>query len=358
MQNQMTVSDCVVATEAMSANAAEGIIELNRGQKPARLVKALATLAEMSGICNAGEFDASTSHLPPADRKVHGDATDQAILRFAEALVSVSFTREKWLRMFRVAFNSRNKFMIQVIKATPAEKEGSSEATLTIKGAPDILFPRCMFYMDSAGARQALTEEHRLYINELKDKWSAQGKRVILVARKQLDAHTLSFPVESQEFEDAVMYESTRGLELVGLLAIVDPPKEEIPEVVRILRGAGIKVHMVTGDFKLTAQAIATECGIITVPADAVESASSLSLIEMSDVIPPSTPQTCRAIALSGEELKGLDESQWDKLCKYDEIVFARTTPEQKLKIVKELQARGEIVGSKFSHPPSLPTIH
>lgn len=344
----MTVSDCVVASEAMSANAAKGIVELNSGQKPARLVAALATMAEMSGICNAGEFDASTSHLPPADRKVHGDATDQAILRFAEALVSVSFTREKWLRMFRVAFNSKNKFMIQVIKATHADKEESSETTLTIKGAPDILFPRCIFYMDTAGARKPLIEEHRLYINELKDKWSAQGKRVILVARKQLDAHTLSFPVESQEFEDAVMYESIRGLELVGLLAIIDPPKEEIPEVVRILRGAGIKVHMVTGDFKITAQAIAAECGIITVPADAVESALELSLTQVPDVIPPGTPQTRRAIALSGEELKGLDESQWDKLCTYDEIVFARTTPEQKLKIVKELQARGEIVGSKF----------
>lgn len=342
----MTVSDCVVASEAMSANAAEGIIELNRDQKPIRLVKALATLAEMSGICNAGEFDASTSHLPPAERKVHGDATDQAILRFSEALVPTSFTRDKWLRLYKVAFNSKNKFMMQVIKPATADKE-KTETDLTIKGAPDILFPRCMFFMDTTGSRQPLTEEHRIYINELKDKWSAQGKRVILVARKQLDAHSLSFPIDSQEFEDAIIYESTRGLELVGLLAIVDPPKEEIPEVVRILRGAGIKVHMVTGDFKLTAQAIATECGIITVPADAVEDASALSLLEVSDVI-PGTPATCRAIALSGEELKGLDESQWDKLCKYDEIVFARTTPEQKLKIVKELQARGEIVGSEF----------
>lgn len=343
----MTVSDCVVASEAMSANAATGIIELNRDLNPGRLVKALATLAEMSGICNAGEFDASTSHLPPADRKVHGDATDQAILRFSEALVSVSSTREKWLRLFRVAFNSRNKFMIQVIKSAATDKE-NTETELTIKGAPDILLPRCMFYMDANGTRQPLTEEHRIYVSELKDKWSAQGKRVILIARKQLNAQTVSYSVDSQEFEDAIMSESTRGLELVGLLAIVDPPKEEIPEVVRILRGAGIKVHMVTGDFKLTAQAIATECGIITVPADAVEGASSLSLFEVSDVI--HGPSAIRAIALSGEELKGLDESQWDKLCKYDEIVFARTTPEQKLKIVKELQARGEIVGSKFDH--------
>jgi sodium/potassium-transporting ATPase subunit alpha len=343
----MTVSDCVVASEAMSANAATSIVELAGDQKPGRLVKALSILAEMSGICNAGEFDASTSHLAPADRKVHGDATDQAILRFAEALVSVSYTREKWIQLFRLAFSSRNKFMIQVIKAAAAN-ENEADTDLTIKGAPDILLPRCLFYMDTAGISQPLSQEHRIYVTELKNKWSAQGKRVILVARKHLNSKTVSHLVDSQEYEDAIMDESTRGLELVGLLAIVDPPKEEIPEVIRILRGAGIKVHMVTGDFKLTAQAIATECGIITVPADAVENASSLSLLEVSDVI--STPTTCRAIALSGEELKGLDESQWDKLCRYDEIVFARTTPEQKLKIVKELQARGEIVGSEFYH--------
>jgi sodium/potassium-transporting ATPase subunit alpha len=341
----MTVSDCVVASEAMSANAAVGIIELNRDQQPVRLVKALSTLAEMSAICNAGEFDASTFHLPLAQRKVHGDATDQAILRFAEALVSVSYIREKWQRLFRVAFNSRNKFMIQVIKA-PAEDKEENEAMLTIKGAPDILLPRCLFFMDSNGVSQPFSEAHRIYINELKDKWSAQGKRVILLARKQLNSRTTSFPVDFREFEDAIMDESARGLELVGLVGILDPPKDEIPEVIRILRGAGIKVHMVTGDFKLTAQAIAAECGIITVPADCVEKASALSLHEVSDV---NSPTTCRAIALSGEELKGLNESQWDKLCEYDEIVFARTTPEQKLKIVKEMQARGEIVGSKFS---------
>lgn len=342
----MTVSDCLVASEAMSADAATAIIELNRSQRPTTLVKALTTLAEMSGICNAGEFDASTSHLPPVDRKVHGDATDQAILRFAEAVVSISYTRGKWLRLFHLAFNSRNKFMIQVIKAADDKEETGTE--LTIKGAPDILLPRCMFYMESNGTCQPLTQEHRTYVNELKDRWSAQGKRVILVARKLLNAQTVSYPLDSQEFEDAIMDESSRVLELVGLLAIVDPPKEEIPEVIRILRGAGIKVHMVTGDFKLTAEAIATECGIITVPADAVDDASSLSLLEESDVIPGHTT-TCRAIALSGGELKSLDESQWDKLCRFDEIVFARTTPEQKLKIVKELQARGEIVGSKFT---------
>ena len=153
------------------------------------------------------------------------------------------------------------------------------------------------------------------------------------------------------------------GLELVGLVGIVDPPREEIPEVVCTLRRAGVKIYMVTGDFKLTAQAIAAECGIITNPADLVHDVSALSegragqSIAHPDNLPSaetSVTSNTRSIVLSGPELTNLDEEQWDTLCQYDEIVFARTTPEQKLKIVEELQARDETIGSKLSKKLSI----
>jgi sodium/potassium-transporting ATPase subunit alpha len=358
----MAVSDCMIGTEEMPPNAASGIVLLNqKSEQPERFAKALADLAETCAICNAGEFDAATNHLPIDQRKVLGDATDSAILRFSESLVPVAATREKCKRIYKVAFNSKNKFMIQVVGLADSVKEvdtSESRPILTIKGAPDILLPRCLFFVDGNGEIQPLSEEHRQYVESMKNKWSAQGKRVILLARKALPPKAMLLGIESPEFEDRIMEESKGQLELVGIVGIVDPPKDEIPEVIRILRGAGIKVHMVTGDFKLTAQAIAAECGIITVPQDAVENASALSLVSVSDVL-PSTPNSTRAIAISGEEMKGLDEYQWDKLCKYDEIVFARTTPEQKLRIVKELQARGEIVGMTgdgVNDAPSLKT--
>jgi sodium/potassium-transporting ATPase subunit alpha len=115
----------------------------------------------------------------------------------------------------------------------------------------------------------------------------------------------------------------------------------DIRSVVSTLRGAGIRIFMVTGDFALTAQAIAAECGIITNPPNMVKGISALSrddAFSTSESIHEDngekavtfSPNTCRSIVLSGPELITLNENQWEQLCKYDEIVFARTTPEQK----------------------------
>ena len=110
----------------------------------------------------------------------------------------------------------------------------------------------------------------------------------------------------------------------------------------------------VTGDFALTAQAIARECGIISNATELVKNFSALSRDKVPEEVegkallnvdqsPGSSLHS--SIVLSGPEMITLNNSQWDQLCRYDEIVFARTTPEQKLRIVRELQARDEIVG-------------
>lgn len=100
----------------------------------------------------------------------------------------------------------------------------------------------------------------------------------------------------------------------------------------------------------MTAQAIATECGIITNPPHAIKSVSDLSRDGVGS--DPSLEMTEKkgssqfsSIVLSGPELITLNDNQWNQLCQYDEIVFARTTPEQKLRIVREFQARHEVVG-------------
>lgn len=116
----------------------------------------------------------------------------------------------------------------------------------------------------------------------------------------------------------------------------------------------------------MTAQAIATECGIVTNPPNMVKDVSSLSRNKLvSESASQSeneskdnaiTPQIT-SIVLSGPEIITLNDSQWDQLCKYDEIVFARTTPEQKLRIVREFQKRDEIVamtGDGVNDAPSL----
>ena len=149
-------------------------------------------------------------------------------------------------------------------------------------------------------------------IEAIKDRWSSQGRRVIVVARKTLPARLVNLSPTTREFKQAVMEEGNAGLELVGLLGLVDPPRDEIPDVVRTLRGAGIKIYMATGDFKLTAQAIAAECGIIT--SEQVDGVAALDACcatpDKSSSLELSATNIRYSIVLSGPEMVGLDEAQ------------------------------------------------
>ncbi|KAK7523160.1 uncharacterized protein IWZ02DRAFT_433101 [Phyllosticta citriasiana] len=368
-KNQMRVTDCLVGRDALSATEAAGKVQLSRVavniQEPSLGCRHLATVG---AVCNAGEFDASTMDKPLIGRKINGDATDTAVLRFSEGLVPVQESRQKWRNVYRVAFNSKNKFMIQMARRDVFEITGDAQfdeesakpedLVMMIKGAPDILMPRCSHYLDYDGHSEPMRQEDVKFLEDAKNIWSRQGKRVILVAQKTMSKQVADMTVESKEFEDAVMEQSKSDLVLVGLVAIVDPPRDEIPEVVRTLRAAGIRLFMVTGDFQLTAAAIAADCGIITNPPEEVHDVSALPTNPSKEfpipegksaLVHPSNSSDSysgvRSIVISGADMNTLTDTQWDALCKYDEIVFARTTPEQKLKIVLELQARHETVG-------------
>lgn len=162
-----------------------------------------------------------------------------------------------------------------------------------------------------------------------------------------------------------------------------DPPRPEIPSVISTLRRAGIRVFMVsshilvnlkltkfkvTGDFALTAKAIAIECGIISDKHQTIDGLSALAREKRpcKELSPKPTAseeeyerdsEARSAIVLSGPELLQLNDNQWNELCKYDEIVFARTTPQQKLRIVRAFQEREEVVamtGDGVNDAPSL----
>ncbi len=100
---------------------------------------------------------------------------------------------------------------------------------------------------------------------------------MLLLAHKAVSRSAIQSPPSSSAFETEMLAQAKSGLTLVGLVAIVDPPRAEIPEVIRTLRSAGIRIFMVTGDFALTAQAIATECGIVTNPSSAVDDVTALA---------------------------------------------------------------------------------
>ena len=93
----------------------------------------VAQLRTIAGLCNSGEFDAATNHLPLHERKINGDATDQAILRLSESLGPVSELRQMWKKTFELTFNSKNKYMIRTLELV--QKEGLEFALPTTEAA-------------------------------------------------------------------------------------------------------------------------------------------------------------------------------------------------------------------------------
>ena len=225
---------------------------------------------------------------------------------------------------------------------------------LTIKGAPDVLMKYCTFYTGEDGETHVIDPSMQNQLEKIKNEWSSQGKRVITLARRVVPQKLLQSTPLSIQFEEEITGLAKQNLTLVGFVAILDPPRDEILEVVGTLRRAGIRIFMVTGDFALTAQAIATECGIITNRPEAVDNIDALDSKSELAVVPKNKStkaehrglkDSYKSIVVSGTDLITLDSAKWDQLCAYDEIVFARTTPDQKLRIVRELQSRSEVVG-------------
>lgn len=128
----MTVTDLYAAGEEYTPAAARDLIAILRSENN---IAALSNKREdvidqirvVGGLCNSGEFDASTMHLPVHQRKINGDATDQAVLRLSESLGSVAELRQKWKKVFEISFNSKNKFMVRLM--TPATQDASDTHT-------------------------------------------------------------------------------------------------------------------------------------------------------------------------------------------------------------------------------------
>lgn len=364
-KNQMTVTDVLIGLTEKTTDQVRREHDNNHQSKAA-----LDQLRVLAAINNAGEFDPTTMQLSVMQRKVMADATDAAVLRFSESIVAIAVSRSLWRTRFDLAFNSKNKFAlrvhavndVQATRTTLSESEKFdfdriTDLLMTIKGAPDVLLPRCTTFVGEDGDLHDLSDGTRSAMEAIKDQWSAQGKRVLLLARKVLHRSSLMYDVADGEFEAEALRHASIDLVLVGVVGIVDPPREEIPMVVETLRRAGIRICMVTGDFKLTAQAIARSCGIIDVPDSHVHDITALprsTAGSKEDVISTSR----EAIVLSGPELMTLNDTQWSVLTSYQSIVFARTTPDQKLRIVKEFKKRDNnivaMTGDGVNDAPSL----
>jgi magnesium-transporting ATPase (P-type) len=263
-------------------------------------------------LCSNARLDRSGAAL-----RAIGDPTETAMWMAALAQnLSPDALQQRHPRRREVPFDSHRRRMSVVV-----ERDGGLE--LITKGAPLELLAHC-------------TPEGRAAAVAANDDLAARGYRVIAVARRRLDPSLLAAPADQLESE----------LTLVGLLGLYDPPRPEVPEAIRQCHQAGIKVTMVTGDYGLTAQAIARQIGLLDPPA----------VGQGPTGVNHSQADPVRVI--QGDHLDLISDVQLRQLLKYrNRLVFARMAPEQKLRLVQAYRALGEVVavtGDGVNDAPAL----
>lgn len=314
-RNEMTVQQVVLAdgevdVEGVGYAPAGALLRDDQPLQPAELWReapALLALAEGAALCNDAELLQGEGGA--GDWRLSGDPTEGALLTLAmKAGLDPRRLAEERPRTGVLPFESERRYM-----ATAHRRSGDARLEVWIKGAPERLLAMCAQELDAAGRPQPLRAAH--WADQVQ-RQAGQGRRVLAIA-------TGTRAADQALTHDAV----ARDLVLVGLVGIIDPPREEAVTAVAQCRAAGIRVKMITGDHVVTASAIAHQLGLGS-----------------------------GAAALSGQEIEALDEAALRQAVRTTDV-FARAAPEHKLRLVRALQANGEIVamtGDGVNDAPAL----
>jgi len=242
---------------------------------------------------------------------IRGDPTEAAlVVAAAKRGLNPSEVRIENPRIEEVPFSSERKRMTTVHQMEDGKK------IAFMKGAPEIVLEKCRFIKTKEGLK-TLEEKEREAILEANEKMAQDALRVLCVAYKEAgDEITLG---------DEVLEKS---LVFLGLMGMIDPPREEVKESIKICRDVKIKPVMITGDHKLTAVAVAKEIGIF----------------QEGDIV------------LAGEELEKMTDEEYEKIVRRVSV-YARVSPMDKIKIVRAWKKQGEVVamtGDGVNDAPAL----
>lgn len=253
----------------------------------------------------------NNARLKP-DGSFSGDPTETALLSFCTRFHDVAAIRNGNPRLFEEPFTAVGKLMVTVNRV-------NDETSACLKGAPDVAILLCDRILIN-GTPRPLAETDRTAYLQAYEELARRGERVLLFAWQKLD--------DRPEWTAADLPRS--GYTFIGLAGLLDPPRPEVPAAVAALRTAGVRIVMVTGDYQTTALAVGQRVGIVTGDAPVI---------------------------ITGEQLRSISDAYLDWELEQPEVLFARTSPEQKLRIVQALQRRGEVVavtGDGVNDAPAL----
>uniref|UniRef100_A0A6I8PIQ5 Sodium/potassium-transporting ATPase subunit alpha n=1 Tax=Ornithorhynchus anatinus TaxID=9258 RepID=A0A6I8PIQ5_ORNAN len=307
-----------------------------------------AALSKIITLCNRAEFRSGQESIPIMKKVVVGDASETALLKFSEVILGdVMGIRQRNRKVSEIPFNSTNKFQLSIHET---EAQDDRRLLLVMKGAPERILERCSTIMIN-GQEQPLDEGTRETFQMAYLELGGLGERVLGFCHLYLPED--EFP-NSYSFNTETMNFPTSNLCFVGLLSMIDPPRSTVPDAVTKCRSAGIKVIMVTGDHPITAKAIAKSVGIISANSETVEDIAKRLNIPVEQV----NKRDAKAAVVNGMELKDMSLEQLDELLvNHSEIVFARTSPQQKLIIVEGCQRQDAVVavtGDGVNDSPAL----
>lgn len=303
-------------------------------------------------LCSKAEFLQidENDELDIENKQCTGDASETAILRFLERYEgNVREYRQSLPKLAEKPFSSTYKYQFS-IHANVQSTGVFENYFLVMKGAPERIIQMCTTRINREGRTVPINKNFMDDFESVYRDFGSNGERVLAFCDLELSVKDYA---EKYSFEDLDQVISGRNLRFLGLVSMMDPPRPNVPEAVRLCRTAGIRVVMVTGDHPITAQAIAKMVNIISSSHRATTSITSLaSSIGYEEI----TRQ--KSIVIPGDELDRMNTEDLQETMKlYSEIVFARTSPKQKLQIVSAFQDIGEVVavtGDGVNDSPAL----
>ncbi|XP_057713101.1 sodium/potassium-transporting ATPase subunit alpha-2 isoform X2 [Corythoichthys intestinalis] len=342
-QNRMTVAHMWFDNQIHEADTTED----QSGSGFDKSSSTWAALSRVAALCNRADFRAGQEQVAILKRETAGDASESALLKCIELCCgNVRKMRGLNPKVAEIPFNSTNKYQLSIHKA----EDNPSGHILVMKGAPERILDRCSTIMIH-GQEQNIDENWRDAFQNAYMELGGLGERVLGFC--QLNLPPSQFP-RGFAFDCDDINFPTEQLCFLGLISMIDPPRAAVPDAVGKCRSAGIKVIMVTGDHPITAKAIAKGVGIISEGNETVEDIAERLNIPLSQV----NPRDAKACVIHGSDLKHMSSEYLDDLLKnHTEIVFARTSPQQKLIIVEGCQRQGAIVavtGDGVNDSPAL----
>ncbi|KAG8181915.1 hypothetical protein JTE90_012471 [Oedothorax gibbosus] len=343
-QNRMTVAHMWFDNQIIEADTTED----QSGAQYDKTSTGWKAMSRVCCLCSRADFKAGQENIPILKRECAGDASESAILKCMELVVgNVTGYRNKNPKVCEIPFNSTNKYHVTVHET---EENNERCYLLCMKGAPERILDRCStIYIQ--GEEKVMDDEMKEAFNNAYLELGGLGERVIGFCDYILPAEKFppGYPFDTDEENFPLS-----GLRFLGLVSMIDPPRAAVPDAVAKCRSAGIKVIMVTGDHPITAKAIAKAVGIISEGNETVDDIAARLNIPVEEV----NPRDAKAAVVHGSELRDMATDYLDNILKHHtEIVFARTSPQQKLIIVEGCQRQGAIVavtGDGVNDSPAL----